>query len=43
MLRLTVRPKPPAFPRLALPPPAYGSPQWNVDVASLDAKDFMFA
>lgn len=26
---MTDRPEPPAFPRLPLPPPAYGTPEWE--------------
>lgn len=26
---MTDRPKPPAFPRLPFPPPAYGTPEWK--------------
>lgn len=34
---MTVRPKPPAFPRLAMLPPAYGTTEWNERMRSIVA------
>jgi hypothetical protein len=35
--QMTDRPKPPAFPRLPFPPPAYGTPEWKERMRSIVA------
>jgi hypothetical protein len=34
---MTNRPKPPAFPRLPVPPPAYGTPEWEERMRAIRA------